>query len=54
LRFTSLTNGFRKKPENHAHMIALNYMHYNYCRVHQSLRMTPALEGGLTNHRLDD
>jgi IS1 family transposase len=49
-RFTRLTNGFSKKLENHGHMVALYYMHYNYCRVHQSLRVTPAMEAGLTDH----
>jgi hypothetical protein len=36
--------------ENHAHAVALHYMHYNYCRVHQTLRVTPAMEAGLANH----
>ena len=49
-RFTRLTNGFSKKAENHAHAVALHYMHYNYCRVHQSLRVTPAMEAGLADH----
>jgi len=49
-RFTRLTNGFSKKVENHAHAVALHYMHYNYCRVHQTLRVTPAMEAGLANH----
>jgi IS1 family transposase len=49
-RFTRLTNGFSKKAENHCHAVALHYMHYNYCRVHQSLRVTPAMEAGLTGH----
>ncbi len=49
-RFTRLTNGFSKKAENHAHAVALHYMHYNYCRVHQTLRVTPAMEAGLTDH----
>jgi IS1 family transposase len=49
-RFTRLTNGFSKKAENHAHAVALHYMHYNYCRVHQTLRVTPAMEAGLANH----
>jgi hypothetical protein len=49
-RFTRLTNGFSKKIENHAHAIALHYMHYNFCRVHQTLRVTRAMEAGLTDH----
>jgi IS1 family transposase len=52
-RFTRLTNGFSKKAENHAHAVALHYMHYNYCRVHQTLRVTPAMEAGLTDHVWD-
>jgi len=49
-RFTRLTNGFSKKLENHGHAVALYYMHYNFCRVHKSLRITPAMEAGLTDH----
>src|SRR5438094_248378 len=49
-RFTRLTNGFSKKLENHGHMVALYFMHYNYCRVHKSLRVTPAMEANLTDH----
>lgn len=48
-RFTRLTNGFSKKAANHAHAVALHYMHYNFCRVHSSLRVTPAMEAGLAN-----
>ena len=43
-RFTRLTNGFSKKIENHAHHVALHFMYYNFCRVHQTLRVTPAME----------
>jgi hypothetical protein len=49
-RFTRLTNGFSKKVENHAHAVALHFMHYNFCRVHKTLRVTPAMEAGLTDH----
>lgn len=49
-RFTRLTNGFSKKAENHQAAIALHYMHYNYCRIHQTLRVTPAMEAGIADH----
>jgi len=49
-RFTRLTNGHSKKVENHGHQVALYFMHYNYCRVHSTLRVTPAMEAGLTDH----
>ena len=49
-RFTRLTNGFSKKLENHGHQVALYFMHYNFCRVHKTLRVTPAMEAGLTDH----
>jgi IS1 family transposase len=49
-RFTRLTNGFSKKLENHGHAVALYYIHYNFCRVHKTLRVTPAMEAGLADH----
>jgi hypothetical protein len=49
-RFTRLTNGFSKKVENHGHAVAMYFMFYNFCRVHQTLRVTPAMEAGLTDH----
>jgi IS1 family transposase len=47
-RFTRLTNGFSKKLENHMHAIALHYMFYNFCRIHKTLRCTPAMEAGIS------
>jgi len=49
-RFPRLTDAFSKKVANHEAAIALHFMHYNFCRVHQSLRVTPAMEAGLTDH----
>ena len=48
-RFTRLTNAFSKKVENHAWSVALHFMYYNFCRVHQSLKVTPAMEAGVTD-----
>jgi IS1 family transposase len=47
-RFTRLTNGFSKKAENHGHSVAIHFMHYNFVRIHQSLRVTPAMAAGVT------
>ena len=52
-RFTRLTNGFSKKVENHMHMVALYTMFYNSCRIHKTLRVTPAMEAGLTDRVWD-
>ncbi len=49
-RFTRLTNAFSKKVENHAHAVALHFMYYNFCRIHQTLRVTPAMEAGVADH----
>jgi IS1 family transposase len=49
-RFTRLTNAFSKKVENHAAAVALWFMYYNFCRAHQTLRVTPAMEAGISNH----
>lgn len=49
-RFTRLTNGFSKKAENHAHAVALHFMHYNFARIHKSLRITPAMAAGVSDH----
>jgi len=49
-RFTRLTNAHSKKIENHIASIAIHYMHYNFCRVHETLRVTPAMEAGITDH----
>ena len=49
-RFTRLTNGFSKKVENLACAVSLHFMYYNFCRIHQTLRVTPAMEAGVTDH----
>lgn len=49
-RMTRLTNGFSKKIENQAHAVALHFMHYNFCRIHQTLRITPPMEAGIADH----
>jgi hypothetical protein len=47
-RLTRLTNAFSKKFENHKAAIALHFAYYNFCKIHQTLRVTPAMEAGIT------
>ncbi len=49
-RFTRLTNSFSKKLDNHKAACALHFAYYNFCRIHKSLRVTPAMEAGITDH----
>jgi hypothetical protein len=49
-RFTRLANAFSKKVENHGWAVALYFMHYNFCRIHQTLRVTPVIEAGIADH----
>lgn len=49
-RFTRLTNAFSKKVENHVAMVAIHFMHYNFARIHKTLRVTPAMAAGLADH----
>jgi hypothetical protein len=48
-RFTRLTNGF-KKLDNHAHMVALHFLCYNFARIHKTLRISPAMAAGISDH----
>jgi hypothetical protein len=49
-RFTRLTNAFSRKLESHAAIVSLYFLHYNFGRVHQTLRVTPAMEAGVSDH----
>lgn len=49
-RFTRLTNGFSKKIENLEYAVALHFMYYNFARIHKTLRVTPAMEAGISDH----
>jgi IS1 family transposase len=52
-RFTRLTNGFSKKFKNHLNAVNLHMAHYNFCRIHQSLRITPAMAADVADHVWD-
>ena len=52
-RFTRLTNGFSKKIENHLHMLALYFCHYNFVRIHKTLKVTPAMAAGVDSRLRD-
>lgn len=52
-RFTRKTNAFSKKLENHMHMLSLYFVHYNFIRIHKSLRASPAMDAGLANELYD-
>lgn len=49
-RFTRLTNEFSKRYDSHCYMVEIYYAYYNFCRVHQTLRVTPAMEAGFSDH----
>jgi hypothetical protein len=53
LRISRLTNGFSKKVENLGYAIALHFMYYNFCRIHQTLRVTPAMAAKVTDRLWD-
>ncbi len=48
-RFTRLTNAFSKKIDNHIHMLSIFFVHYNFCRIHKTLRVTPAMQAGIAD-----
>ena len=52
-RFTRLTNAFSKKIDNHIHALSLYFVYYNFCRIHKTLKVTPAMQAGLTDTLYD-
>ena len=52
-RLTRLTNGFSKKAENHKATLALHFAYCNFCWIHSTIRVTPAMEAGITNRAWD-
>ena len=52
-RFTRKTNAFSKRVEMHAHAVALHFFHYNFCRIHETIRVAPAMEAGVTSRLWD-
>jgi len=52
-RLTRLTNGFSKKWENHWAALCLHFAYYNFCRIHKTLRVTPAMQAGITDRVWD-
>ena len=49
-RFTRLTNAFSKKIDNHAYAVAVHFLYCNFVQIHQTLRVTPAMEAGISDH----
>jgi hypothetical protein len=52
-RYTRLSNGFSRKIENHMAAVSLNYFAYNFCKIHRSLRVTPAMAAGVVTRLMD-